>query len=209
MIEPEASARLVRWTGVDDPDRIDVASVTFAADSLAAHGTSTTTRYSAAWSLETGADWRTERVSVSVHGDAWSRQLELTRSREGRWSSTVRQHGDGALPRAGIADPDALHGAVDCDLALCPLTNTMPIRRLDLLAGSVPEQHLVMAWIDLPSLQVVRSDQVYASLDAFDPDRGYGVVTYRSYSRDFTGLLTVDRDGIVIDYPSLAKRMPA
>ena len=76
----------------------------------------------------------------------------------------------------------------------------MPIRRLGLLGRTVPETTLVMAWVEVPSLRVIRSDQVYASSTP-------GRVRYRSYSRDFQAELTVDPDGIVIDYPGLARRL--
>lgn len=102
--------------------------------------------------------------------------------------------------RPGIENAADLNDALDCDLGLCPVTNTMPIRRLGLLASDLPETPLVMAWVEVPSLRVIRSDQVYASAAP-------GNVRYRSYSRDFSAELSVDADGIVIDYPGLATRV--
>lgn len=42
----------------------------------------------------------------------------------------------------------------------------MPIRCLRLLEENVPETPLIMAWIDMPSLQVIASDQYYSSIDS-------------------------------------------
>ncbi|WP_413334542.1 putative glycolipid-binding domain-containing protein [Brevibacterium sp. GP-SGM9] len=108
--------------------------------------------------------------------------------------------GDSDLPAPGVAADADLGGAVDCDLGRCPLTNVMPIRRLGLLRKEVPDPPLVMAWIDVPSLRVIRSDQVYGSSPTA------GKVRYTSYSRDFSAEITVDSHGIVIDYPELALR---
>jgi hypothetical protein len=73
---------------------------------------------------------------------------------------------------------------------------------LDSLVERTP---LVTAWIDVPSLRVVRSDQIYSSRG---PARGdQGVVTFESRDGAFRSNLTVDRDGIVIDYPQLARRV--
>jgi len=42
----------------------------------------------------------------------------------------------------------------------------MTIRRLELLEAQVPKTRLIMAWIDMPSLEVIASDQYYSSIDA-------------------------------------------
>jgi len=190
----------VTWRGTDDPDRLDRAVVRLGETGMTAHGSSVTDGYATAWSLDAADAWRTRALEVSVHGSGWSRSLALTRDDDGRWGAVASTRGDVDLPPAGLADPSSVDGAVDCDLGLCPATNTMPIRRLGLLDRSVPETALVMAWVEVPSLRVIRSDQVYASSTP-------GRVRYRSYSRDFQSELTVDPDGIVIDYPGLASRL--
>jgi hypothetical protein len=204
--------RHVAWTGWDDdPDRLEAATVTVRGDRLAAIGTSRATGYATAWTLRTGPGWVTEHLDLSVRGLGWSRHLGLVREPDGAWSAEVRESGvapDG-LAAPGIDDPGSLAGALDCDIALCPVTNTMPILRLGLLGESPPpgETALVMAWVELPSLRVLRSDQVYAARAPLDPATGQGVVTYTSATRDFTADLTVDPDGLVVDYPQLARRV--
>ncbi|NDO91060.1 putative glycolipid-binding domain-containing protein [Cellulosimicrobium composti] len=207
-----ASTRHVAWTGWDDdPDRLEAATVVVRGDRLAALGTSRATTYATSWALRTGPGWVTEHLDVSVHGVGWSRHLDLVRTPDGAWSADVRESGTAPsdLAPPGIDDPAALDGALDCDVALCPVTNTMPILRLGLLgdAPAARETELVMAWVELPSLRVLRSDQRYAARSPLDPATGRGVVTYTSATRDVTADLTVDADGIVVDYPELARRL--
>ena len=76
----------------------------------------------------------------------------------------------------------------------------MPIRRLALLETQVPKTQLIMAWIDMPSLQVIASDQYYSSIDA-------KTVRYASGTRGVDVELEVDGDGVVIHYPDLAPRV--
>lgn len=80
------------------------------------------------------------------------------------------------------------------------MTNTMPIRRLNLLTESVPDTQLIMAWIDMPSLQIIASDQYYGSIDQ-------DTVHYRSGTRGVDVELEVDHDGVVIAYPDMARRI--
>ncbi len=62
-----------------------------------------------------------------------------------------------------------------------------------------------MAWVEVPSLRVIRSEQIY-QLRRIDVD-GTSVVRYIGLHRSFEGDLSVDRDGLVIDYPQLARRV--
>ena len=83
---------------------------------------------------------------------------------------------------------------------MCPLTNTMPIRRLGLLEAHVASTQLIMAWVDMPSLQVIASDQYYGSIDR-------RTVHYASGTRGVDVELQVDDDGVVVVYPDLARRV--
>lgn len=113
-------------------------------------------------SLQTAVAYVTRHVIVEARWDRGSSKLELHRDDDG-W--TV----DGK-PR-----PD-LDGALDCDLAACPLTNTMPILRRDLHRR--PGDHtFAMAFIEVPSLRVVVSKQRYTHLRLTD---GSAIATSRS-----------------------------
>lgn len=186
------------WRGEDDPSRHDRAVVGFAATGMTAHGTSITGAYALAWSLDALDGWCTRELRVSVHGDGWSRTLVLVRAEDATWTAEAATRGAPSLPAAGIDRPDEIAGADDCDLGLCPVTNTMPIRRLRLQHAEVPPRALVMAMVEVPSLRVVRSEQVYRSVSA-------DAVGFRS--GDFRAVLGVDGNGLVTDYPSLARRV--
>lgn len=189
------------WIGVDDASRVDRASLELGADGLHGHGSSTTPGYALAWRLDVGGGWVTRLLEVAVEAEGWSRSLLLERSADGEWRADASSRGAVDLPAAGLADPDSVRDALDCDLGLCPVTNTMPIRRLGLLRGDVPETAIVTAWVEVPSLRVRRDEQLYSSA-------GAGGVGYASADRTFTARLSVDPDGIVRDYEGLARRIP-
>jgi hypothetical protein len=95
-------------------------------------------------------------------------------------------------------DP-ADHGALDCDLGLSPLTNTMPIRRHALLEAGAQPVEIVAAWVSVPDLEVHASPQRYEPIDT-------GHVRYVALDGDFTAVLDVDPDGLVRAYEHLAVR---
>jgi hypothetical protein len=82
------------------------------------------------------------------------------------------------------------------DLGFSPLTNTLPILRDNLHRGGEPRDY-VMALVDVPSLEVERSEQRY---EPFAP----GLVRFRSH--DFAAMLELDDAGFVVRYPGLAVR---
>ena len=83
------------------------------------------------------------------------------------------------------------------DLAWSPLFNSLPVRRDGLLEPGRPRTYR-MRWVDLPSLQVRSSEQVY------EP-QGNGTVGFRA--GEFAAQITFDDDGFVRDYPGLARRI--
>lgn len=193
---------LLTWFGVDDTTRVDLASVELGTASMRAIGSARAQHFSSNWELDVADGWVTRALRVTTRGFGWGRSLDLTRSDAGEWAAETSTRGDTDLPPPGLTDTGSLDGAVDCDLGLCPVTNTMPIRRLGLLERDVGETHLAMAWVEVPSLRVRRSDQVYASGPATDRRR----ISYRALNSEFAARLTVDADGFVVDYPTLARR---
>jgi len=161
--------------------------------------------YTCAYELQTDSDWVTTHFDVSAEGAGWARTLRLELA-AGRWRATTSEQGnlDAVLAAAGHAraglpgteDPDLLYGAFDVDLTGSPLTNTLPIRRLNLLTAEPGVAHRIsVAWVLAPSLEVVQADQIYTRL----PE---GVIRFANET--FSADLVVDDDGFVAVYPTLA-----
>ncbi|MFJ9338749.1 putative glycolipid-binding domain-containing protein [Streptomyces sp. NPDC101733] len=142
--------------------------------------------YWVSYALRAPQEYVTARLRVTVERAGSTRELDL-RNEAGRW--TVN----------GEDRPD-LDGALDCDLGLCPLTNTMPVLRhgLHLGPGTGP-RHFLMAWVSVPDLEVSANRQTYTHLA---PTAHGARVRYAS--GDFRGDVEFDRDGLVLDYPGLA-----
>jgi hypothetical protein len=131
------------------------------------------------YSIRCDATWRLRSADVEIHEDA---QVHLVADGYGRW-------------RTGSGEAiDALSDCIDVDIRATPFTNTLPIRRLGLLPGE--SRDIRVAFIDVPRLRVGAVDQRYTCIEA----SVHGGV-YRFESGDFTANLSVDRDGLVVEYP--------
>lgn len=93
----------------------------------------------------------------------------------------------------GTSRDVALDGADFFDLAASPLFNSLPI-----LGGLDAATDFVMTFVDVPALEVSRSEQRY------EPLRN-GVVRFRSGS--FVADIEFDDDGFVTRYEGLAERV--
>jgi hypothetical protein len=153
------------------------------------------------YKLETDYGFTTLGLLVTARGAGWRRRLDLRRNRRGRWSVDTKSEGVTNLPAPG-GDTSLFSEALDCDLALSPLTNSMPVLRHGLLEGGGPVDFL-MAWVSVPDLSVHASRQRYTFLRK---SGDVSVVRYESESRDFVAELTFDADGLVIDYPGIGRR---
>jgi uncharacterized protein len=131
------------------------------------------------------ARWRVLRLEVSLVGE--TRRVELSSDAAGRWADHA------GTPRLDLA------GAIDVDLSATPFTNTLPIRRLGLEAGQAETIHVV--YVRFPELEVTINRQRYTCLE---PRRLY---RYESVDSDFTREMEVDRNGLVVTYPGLFRRV--
>jgi hypothetical protein len=188
------TTRVLLWRGLGGWEdwatgwHAEGAEVTLDGDSLSARGTQLGAEpdpYRLEYELETGPGWVTRRLAVRVHDGASERTLDLRRADDGSWTAN------------GEPVPD-VEGALDCDINYSPLTNTMPVLRE---RDSLPAE-FVMAWVDVPSLEVVRSDQRYEPIDEHrvryaDPGHREG----------FNAELTLDDDGLLVRYEYLAERV--
>jgi hypothetical protein len=82
------------------------------------------------------------------------------------------------------------------DLGWSPLFNSLPVLR-DRLLEPGPARDYVMRWVEVPTLEVTRSEQRYEPL-------GHRLVRFRSGS--FTADIEFDEQEFVIDYPGIARR---
>ncbi|MZF84621.1 putative glycolipid-binding domain-containing protein [Streptomyces sp. SID5643] len=140
--------------------------------------------YWISYELETAEGFVTRRLTVTAETGAGTHALDLLHDGQGRWTA------DGE-PLSDVG------GALDCDLGLCPLTNTMPVLR-HRLHQAPGEREFLMAWVSVPDLVVRPSRQTYTHL-------GPGRVRYSS--GDFHSDLEFDEEGYVVDYPRLATRL--
>jgi hypothetical protein len=179
--------RLVIWRGLD-AWRADGVHVQVEADRLSAQGTQFgADPYRLDYRLRTGPDFVTETLELSLLRDGALKRLLLARRPDGSWTADDRP-----LPE--------VDGALDCDLGLCPLTNTMPVLRAGLLEAGAQPHDFVMAWVAVPDLTVHRSEQRYEPIDPHH-------VRYVGRDHSFEGVLELDDDGLVVHYPDLAERI--
>jgi uncharacterized protein len=176
--------RLLVWRGLD-AWRAESAHVRLDGGHLVAHGTQLGVEpepYRLDYRLRTDADLVTRSLELSLLRAAGLRRLLLERVDDGSWRADNR-------PVAEV------EGALDCDIAFSPLTNYMPSARL---AGA-PVDH-VMAWVSVPGLEVLRSEQRYEPMDDHR-------VRYVGLDHDFAAELELDDAGFVSRYPGLAERV--
>lgn len=133
-----------------------------------------------------GCDERglTRRVYVSVTQGERSSVLVMLATADGRWKVN------------GQDRPD-LSGCPDVDLGVSPLTNSLPILRLQLNEGQSSE--VCAAWVRFPELTVEILRQRYTRLSA-DHYR------YDSLESGFTAELEVDPHGLVVRYGDIWQR---
>ena len=146
--------------------------------------------YRARYVVDCDASWRVTRARVEVIEEP-ARVLDVRVDSRGRWMDAVT----GAVL--------ALDGCVDIDIYPSPFTNTLPIRRLtDVVVGRPVA--IDVAWVVLPELTIQSARQEYTLLE-----RGAAGARwrFRSPESDFVAELDVDRNGVVLDYPGIARRV--
>ena len=128
------------------------------------------------------------QLTAALSSDRLRRRVELARDADCHWEDS-----------AGTAKPK-LDGCTDHDLAITPLTNTLPLRRLPAEPGRAAE--IQVAYINVPSLRVSRATQMYTCIER----RSTGTEWLYSAGR-FRAELQVDGDGVVERYSDLWERV--
>lgn len=156
--------------------------------------------------LQRDNEWFLEGTAV-FFGDEHSCRLSYLISCDSRWN-TLRGSVSGWVGNQDVnveVTVDEFHhwqlngrneaaadGCVDLDLNFSPVTNMLPIRRLNLAVGEQAE--VKAAWLRFPSFELEPLLQVYSRLDEFR-------YRYSSSGGKFVRDLTVNEVGFVVDYP--------
>lgn len=134
-------------------------------------------------------DWRFTGLDITASAATGDRTLTLGASAAGDWTAN------------GAARPD-LAGCTDIDIDCTPVTNTLPVRRLSWTPGQARD--LTMAYVSVPGLTVRPAHQRYTFVRAPDASRP---AVYRYETATFRADLTIDSDGLVVDYEGIWQRI--
>jgi hypothetical protein len=186
-------------------------------DGLLAFGAQRCAGYEFAWQLSTTDEWVTQRLDVRLVGldherPKLNRTLLLERSAD-RWQSRGwGEADDAALPAPGLGGSDQLAATLDVVIDSCPLSHWVPIRRLGLAGPRPPARRggpsrplavaLPVLRVRLPSLSVVLTRQRYVWVE----DAGTGRVLRHSFAGGPQSTLTVDDQGVPIEFDGLSRR---
>ncbi|MGD8191505.1 putative glycolipid-binding domain-containing protein [Brevibacillus ginsengisoli] len=127
-------------------------------------------------------NWVTREVTMCMLGE--DRFLRLTSDGNGIWRD---EKGEVV---------SELSGCVDIDLSCTPFTNTLPIRRLSFDLSQ--QREIKVVYISARDLVYKQVKQKYTLLDS-----GENSSVYQYQSGNFQENITVDSNGIVLDYPNL------
>jgi hypothetical protein len=177
----------LRWPGIEHA-HLDQGVEHYQADSraiLVLEGAPIRVEYRLAWDIQ----WRARELLIRTESLGRVNQLELRSDGGGTWTDGEGTH----LP--------GLDGCIDIDIAMTPLTNTLPIRRLGLAVGERREMDVV--YVKMPDLVVVPVTQSYEFLEATNEG-----ALYRYQSSTFQAELSVDRNDLVVSYPTVWERVP-
>jgi hypothetical protein len=140
-----------------------------------------------AYEVRCDAGWRVRAVRVGLPGEP--ARADLLSDGKGKWATSEGR----AMPY--------LEGCEYVDISEIPFTNTLPISRLGLASGETAE--ISVAYFDGLELQPWPEPQRYTCLEKGD---GSGLYRFVSLDDGFTADLSVDADGLVLDYPGLFRR---
>jgi hypothetical protein len=193
------------WEWLDRPG-LESASIRFTDDAVVLDGVAVTvfdaTPLRFRYSVLTDSSGQVRDASIQLEWQGATKKARLTRDQFG-W--TVDED-----PRADLA------GCIDIDIMGSPSTNTLPVRRFAWVPGEPREFR--MAYIRLPDLAVVPMAQRYTFLGGLRTARAAGGQVgppahadlrrfeYCSVDSGFRAEITVDEEGVVVDYPPYWRR---
>lgn len=145
----------------------------------------TETPFRLQYKIKTDLAWRTRKVWVRAATPFGESARALRSDGQGNW----RDEDGTELPQ--------LRDCIDVDITVTPFTNTLPINRLRLTPGQSADISVV--YLTAPSLDLTVAAQRYSH-------RGESEIFFESPAHDFTALLPIDANGLVLDYPQLFTR---
>ncbi len=141
------------------------------------------------YEMQCDGQWRVRRAHLRLLSHPFT-TLQLVTDGAGSWTTETGE----TLPE--------LTGCLDIDISATPFTNTLPIRRLSFMPGQSYELNVV--YISIPQMLLRNEKQRYTLLE-----RTSGAARYRyeGLATGFSAELSVDADGLALDYPGLFRRV--
>ncbi|MBX3067824.1 MAG: putative glycolipid-binding domain-containing protein [Cryobacterium sp.] len=168
----------VSWVGLE-VDSSETCTVSEFEDGVWVESTVTASFGECIYSLRADEHWNFRSLTIQIG----SRKLEI--------------EFDGTLWKVDGLERHDLYPAREVDIAVSPMSNTLPIRRLGLTIGE--RAAITTAYIAVPELSVQAHPQSYTRLT----DHTY---RYESRSSSYQNVITVDDFGLVVSYPGAFAR---
>jgi hypothetical protein len=192
---PARRPEMPTWQGYDTPRleqaRLLLSDTRWRASGRMVAAAGETEPFNASFELSVSEAGKVNRLLLRTSTVEEERHLAISHTDDGDW---LVDRGQGAEK----ADFD---GAVDVDVQFAVLFNAIPIRRLGLHLEAA-EHVLPVVYVSLPDLSVKLVRQTYRTVSVGDDQ---SVVNYAS--GDFSQDITVDRQGLVLDYPQVSHRI--
>ncbi|MCG2615302.1 putative glycolipid-binding domain-containing protein [Terrimonas sp. NA20] len=140
--------------------------------------------YKIDYAITVNNKWETKEVSIKARHSDQEQQILLTRNKEDDWIMNNEK-------------AYTFTGCIDVDIALTPFTNTLPINRLNMREGE--DRIISVIYFDLLNWDVKPVKQLYRKISE-------NIYHYENIPNNFNADITVDKQGLVIEYPGLFNR---
>ena len=137
--------------------------------------------------IKTNHNWETVFFEIKSRHSNQIQMIRFEGDGRGNWISEDKKVGQ-------------FSGCIDIDIPLTPLTNSLPINRLNLAQNQTQEIQVI--YLDLLEQQIRPVRQKYIRLSNLE-------YHYENVPNDFEAKIQVDESGFVVDYPSLFVRTAA
>ncbi len=174
----------VFWQNLNNPG-CEIARLRYCPPRVALTGTSLVLeqdmKATITYRIVSDEQWQTRQVTTTIEDDQGRKDIEIVVNDHKSWFIN------------GI-EQKALAGCHDIDLGFTPVSNTLPIRRLQLAEGE--QQDVEVAWLQFPSLRFCKATQRYQRV----AERQF---MYSNLDSGYVTTITVDDQGLVLSYPEM------